>query len=191
MNIDKMLSGCRGVDASSSQSIPEQTQLPLAKSRSTKTNITVSPDRASDLAVKSSGLPTPPSSSGKGSSVDKHVMETSASTAVSDRTPGSITTNTRSTTVSPPFLSHSKSTVSYKTLQDFYTLLDKNERTSHVGALFLEAYAKKLRDDMCKDCWFKHNIKLDTFWFGTLFLLLFPSSAIPEFLCCSYCAEGR
>ncbi|KAF1912716.1 hypothetical protein BDU57DRAFT_459317 [Ampelomyces quisqualis] len=52
---------------------------------------------------------------------------------------------------------------SYKSLQDFYSLLDKIERTSYVGALFLEAYAEKLRDDMCKDCWLKHNINLDVF----------------------------
>jgi hypothetical protein len=48
--------------------------------------------------------------------------------------------------------------ISYRTLQDFYALLDKIERTSHVGALFLEAYAERLRDDMCKDCRFKHNV---------------------------------
>lgn len=52
---------------------------------------------------------------------------------------------------------------SYKSLQDFYSLLDKIERTSYVGALFLEAYAEKLRDDMCKSCWLKHNINLDFF----------------------------
>lgn len=48
--------------------------------------------------------------------------------------------------------------VSYKTLQDFYSLLDQIERTSYVGALFLEAYAERLRDDMCKDCWFKRYV---------------------------------
>jgi hypothetical protein len=64
---------------------------------------------------------------------------------------------------------HSKETVphkhieSYQTLQDFYSLLDKIERTSYVGALFLEAYAEKLRDDMCKSCWFKHNVNVDLF----------------------------
>lgn len=52
---------------------------------------------------------------------------------------------------------------SYKTLRDFYTLLDKIERTSYVGALFLEAYAEKLRDDMCKSCWFRHNVQCDLF----------------------------
>ncbi|KAF2130230.1 hypothetical protein P153DRAFT_365860 [Dothidotthia symphoricarpi CBS 119687] len=56
-----------------------------------------------------------------------------------------------------------KRITSYKTLQDFYSLLDRIERTSHVGALFLEAYAEKLRDDMCRSCWFKHNVRLDVF----------------------------
>jgi hypothetical protein len=60
-------------------------------------------------------------------------------------------------------LFHPKRIRSYKSLQDFYSLLDKIERTSCVGALFLEAYAEKLRDDMCKSCWLKHNINLDLF----------------------------
>ncbi|KAH7396544.1 hypothetical protein DE146DRAFT_614392 [Phaeosphaeria sp. MPI-PUGE-AT-0046c] len=50
---------------------------------------------------------------------------------------------------------------SYKTLHDFYSLLDKIERTSYVGALFLEAYAEKLCDDMCKSRWFRHNVLSD------------------------------
>jgi hypothetical protein len=49
--------------------------------------------------------------------------------------------------------------VSYRTRQDFYSLLDRIERTSYVGALFLEAYAERLRDDMCKDCWFKRYVE--------------------------------
>jgi hypothetical protein len=60
-------------------------------------------------------------------------------------------------------LFHPKRIRSYKSLQDFYSLLDKIERTSYVGALFLEAYAERLRDDMCKSCWLKHNINLDLF----------------------------
>jgi len=63
-----------------------------------------------------------------------------------------------STQASPP-----RRIESYKTLQDFYSLFDKIERTSYVGAFFLEAYAEKLRDDMCKDCWFKHNVNVDLF----------------------------
>jgi hypothetical protein len=50
---------------------------------------------------------------------------------------------------------------SYKSLQDFYSLLDRIERSSYVGALYLEAYAEMLRDDMCKDCWLRHNIRFD------------------------------
>lgn len=49
----------------------------------------------------------------------------------------------------------------YTTLQDFYSLLDKIERKSFVGAQFLEAYAEYLRDDLCGDCWLKHSIVLD------------------------------
>jgi hypothetical protein len=63
----------------------------------------------------------------------------------------------------PQELFHSKRIRSYKSLQDFYSLLDKIEQTSCVGALFLEAYAEKLRDDMCKSCWLKHNINLELF----------------------------
>ena len=48
-----------------------------------------------------------------------------------------------------------------KTLQDFYILLDKLERTSPMAAMFLEAYAERLRDELCKDCWFKHNVLSD------------------------------
>jgi hypothetical protein len=52
--------------------------------------------------------------------------------------------------------------INYKTLQDFYSLLDQIERTSYVGALFLEAYAERLRDDLCRECWLKHYIQTDT-----------------------------
>lgn len=48
---------------------------------------------------------------------------------------------------------------SYKTLQDFYSLLDQIERTSYVGALFLEAYAEHLHGDKCRDCWFKQYVE--------------------------------
>jgi hypothetical protein len=68
-----------------------------------------------------------------------------------------ITTRPSTTLPSP------KRIQSYKSLQDFYSLLDNIERTSYVGALFLEAYAEKLRDDMCKSCWLKYNIRLDLY----------------------------
>lgn len=62
-----------------------------------------------------------------------------------------------------PFFNQQTRIVSYKTLQDFYGLLDKIERTSFVGALFLEAYAEKLRDDLCKACWLERNVNLDLY----------------------------
>jgi len=49
---------------------------------------------------------------------------------------------------------------SFRTLQDFYMLLDQIERTSFVGARFLEAYAERLGTDLCPDCWVKHNVNL-------------------------------
>lgn len=45
-------------------------------------------------------------------------------------------------------------TCSYDTLQDFYSLLDKIERTSPMGARFLEAYADRLHNETCERCWF-------------------------------------
>ncbi|KAF2215333.1 hypothetical protein CERZMDRAFT_82361 [Cercospora zeae-maydis SCOH1-5] len=47
---------------------------------------------------------------------------------------------------------------SYSTLADFYRLLDKIERTSPIGARYLEAYAERLHVDICKDCWFQNAI---------------------------------
>jgi hypothetical protein len=150
MDIEKMLSECEDTDAGPSGSISKELQTTLTKPGSNKTNITVSPDRASDLAVKSSGLPIPLSSSAKKLSDVK---------------------GTDCVLGSSLDFAHGERIVSYKTLQDFYTLLDKIERTSYVGALFLEAYAEKLRDDMCKDCWVKHNVNLDMFWLELLLLL--------------------
>lgn len=43
---------------------------------------------------------------------------------------------------------------SYDTLQDFYSLLDKIERTSPMGARFLKAYADRLHTETCSSCWF-------------------------------------
>jgi hypothetical protein len=60
------------------------------------------------------------------------------------------------TTASSP--TTDKGIVSYKTLPDFYSLLDQIERTSFVGALFLEAYAERLRDDLCRECWRKRYV---------------------------------
>ncbi|KAM3416859.1 hypothetical protein BST61_g8449 [Cercospora zeina] len=46
----------------------------------------------------------------------------------------------------------------YVTLADFYRLLDKIERTSPIGARYLEAYAERLHVDVCKDCWFQNTM---------------------------------
>jgi hypothetical protein len=154
LDIETMLNGCGKTDAKSC--ITGQPLDLLTKPGSKKTGSTVSPDSATDLAVKFPGLPTPPLSFGEGFSSGKHSTNSSASTALSIRSPAPVTAHTLS-------ISDDKCIVSYKTLQDFYTLLGRIERTSYAGALFLEAYAEQLRDDMCKDCWFKHNVKLDMF----------------------------
>ncbi|KAL1627104.1 hypothetical protein SLS54_002643 [Diplodia seriata] len=49
----------------------------------------------------------------------------------------------------------------YRSLPGFYALLDTIERTSYVGAQYLEAYADQLRHDCCEDCWWTHNIATD------------------------------
>lgn len=46
-------------------------------------------------------------------------------------------------------------------LLEFYYSLDKLERMSPMGARFLEAHAERLRDEVCKDCWFGHNVLSD------------------------------
>jgi hypothetical protein len=101
------------------------------------------------------GMPTPPSSLTKaGESIR------GPSTPLNHHTEGASFARPPSP---PPYFDQSRRIASYKTLQDFYGLLDKIERTSYVGAMFLEAYAEKLRDDLCKDCWLKRNINLDLY----------------------------
>jgi hypothetical protein len=46
-----------------------------------------------------------------------------------------------------------KPAISYRTLPEFYTLLDKIGRTSYVGARCLETYAEYLNKGCCSDCW--------------------------------------
>jgi hypothetical protein len=49
--------------------------------------------------------------------------------------------------------------LSYRTLPEFYSMLDKIERTSYVGARYLEAYAEYLQNtDSCSNCWFKKRM---------------------------------
>lgn len=43
---------------------------------------------------------------------------------------------------------------SFSSLQDFYSLMDKIERTSPMGTRFLEAYADRLHKETCESCWF-------------------------------------
>ncbi|KAL1638836.1 hypothetical protein SLS58_008541 [Diplodia intermedia] len=49
----------------------------------------------------------------------------------------------------------------HRSLPEFYALLDTIERTSYVGAQYLEAYAEQLRHDCCEGCWWSHNIATD------------------------------
>ncbi|GME37171.1 hypothetical protein GTA08_BOTSDO03731 [Neofusicoccum parvum] len=44
---------------------------------------------------------------------------------------------------------------------EFYSLLDAIERTSYIGAQYLEAYADHLRDDLCDGCWWAYNTAAD------------------------------
>lgn len=126
-------------------------------------DLTGSPEPPSKLARgKSYGLPTPPSSLPRMASKIHH-----ADDVVPDN--GQYIPTSSSNIRPAPASEPSRRSVplkrieSYKTLQDFYSLLDKIERSSYVGALFLEAYAEKLRDDMCRSCWLKHNVNLDLF----------------------------
>ncbi|KAH8636448.1 hypothetical protein IG631_08283 [Alternaria alternata] len=115
---------------------------------------TTSHDCVSERPRHTSGLLTPPLTS------EKQPVRGNASLKTST-TPVLPMQHSHSTTNATTSSSRSNRIVSYRSLQDFYTLLDQIERTSYVGALFLEAYAERLRDDMCKDCWFAHNVRLD------------------------------
>ncbi|KAF2159718.1 hypothetical protein M409DRAFT_29878 [Zasmidium cellare ATCC 36951] len=74
----------------------------------------------------------------------------SASSLPTPPSSGSIEPPERDTEEPPP--------CSFKTLSDFYGLLDKIERTSPMRAKFLEAYAERLHNELCKDCWFESSI---------------------------------
>lgn len=47
------------------------------------------------------------------------------------------------------------------TLVEFYSSLDKIERTSSMGERFLKAYAEKLHDEVCKQCWLEQTTAED------------------------------
>jgi len=52
-------------------------------------------------------------------------------------------------------------TAKYRSLPDFYSLLDNIERTSYIGMRFLECYAEYLQKDECTDCWFTRTMMDD------------------------------
>ncbi|KAF1956948.1 hypothetical protein CC80DRAFT_491814 [Byssothecium circinans] len=124
-------------------------------------DLTVSPDRASKKPSRRPvfGIPTPLSSVFKEAGVkreftpQKNIMKSPPTSAPDPAA-------TMKPTEPLPFLGKDRCIVSYKTLQDFYSLLDRIERTSYVGALFLEAYAERLRDDMCRNCYFNRYVDL-------------------------------
>ncbi|KAF9700352.1 hypothetical protein EKO04_001242 [Ascochyta lentis] len=101
------------------------------------------------------GIPTPPSSFRRTGEMSENNSTAFANQAES--------ASFKDSSGRPSYVDQHRRIVSYKTLQDFYGLLDKVERTSYVGALFLEAYAEKLRDDLCQACWLKRNINLDLY----------------------------
>ncbi|CAO2655972.1 Nn.00g047750.m01.CDS01 [Neocucurbitaria sp. VM-36] len=155
-----------------SRSLPEEREPPqrrrsLARQKTAEVeliDLTGLADRASQPALEPLGLLTPSSSSS-----ERHLEGERNATSLDGSkrhrdNPSFSKSRVVSTSVEPSTRSHhSKRIMSYKTLQDFYSLLDRIERTSYVGALFLEAYAEKLRDDTCQNCWFNHNVKLDVF----------------------------
>ncbi|KAH5332012.1 hypothetical protein HBI23_072550 [Parastagonospora nodorum] len=175
MHLQTMLEGGEQMDASPSAVLPPPTRmkderLPTVTPAQQRTrepietiDLTGSPEPVPKPTTgRSYGLSTPPSSLSKsphsiavagGSHRKDGVYKTVAASIANFEEAGG-------PSAEPSPL---RQIESYKTLQDFYSLLDKIERTSYVGALFLEAYAEKLRDDMCKDCWFKHNVNVDLF----------------------------
>ncbi|KAF2274681.1 uncharacterized protein EI97DRAFT_434916 [Westerdykella ornata] len=125
-------------------------------------DVTRSPDDAlfdTSTIVPDVGIPTPPSSSSNPSKETTRPATDAMSSSKSIH-PALATRIAAGPTVERqvPCSNDDKRIISYKTLQDFYSLLEQIERTSYLGALFLEAYAEHLRDDACRDCWLKHNI---------------------------------
>ncbi|KAF2193763.1 hypothetical protein K469DRAFT_712573 [Zopfia rhizophila CBS 207.26] len=123
-------------------------------------DLTMSPDLApKDLYV----LPTPPSSHSENLELDKQTsgktLTVLSSHPLSSKAQGNMPLSELPPSV---YFNRNRQITSFKTLQDFYSLLDQIERTSYVGAQFLEAYAEHLRDDLCRDCWLSHNVDLGT-----------------------------
>lgn len=95
-----------------------------------------------------------PMSQGPISHVDSHQLLSMAS-ASTPSTHQTTPADVDRTTSEPPARPVQRS------LPELYALLDAIERTSYVGAQYLEAYAEQLRDDLCEDCWWTHNISID------------------------------
>lgn len=156
LDLQKMLGGEQNLTPKSPKKLHED-GLRTLKKRTTPSqppevgliDLTHSPPPSCKPA---SGMPTPASSFRKAGGSSRSNPSNQAEGASFAKPPSP-----------PPFFDQRRRIVSYKTLQDFYELLDKIERTSYVGAVFLEAYAEKLRDDLCKDCWLKRNINLDLY----------------------------
>lgn len=124
-------------------------------------DLTVSPNRVSKHPTNAIafGIPTPPSSFTRRINNENLPPSPTNAAPSSQRTsanfPRDIHAGWPSNLPSSP---NKECITSYKTLQDFYSLLDRIERTSFVGALFLEKYAERLRDDMCRKCWLNRYI---------------------------------
>lgn len=175
MNLQKMLGQAsnRKTDTQHSQKVTEKSSELVTGQNSRvreldEIDLRQSPDNAlfdTSNIVPTIGIPTPPSSF---PNTSEDTMRREAGTATKPppkdiyppfptrHTPGPSSVEKR-----VPSPQDDKRITSYKTLQDFYSLLDQIERTSYVGALFLEAYAEHLRDDACRDCWLKHNVVVE------------------------------
>ncbi|KAF2642763.1 hypothetical protein P280DRAFT_396460 [Massarina eburnea CBS 473.64] len=128
-------------------------------------DLTVSPDHASRKPTRrpTFGISTPPScyskNENKAQSLPCPKSTTPSTQAPSKSTPGPASAVQH--TQPAPYFGKDRRIVSYKTLQDFYSLLDRIERTSYVGALFLEAYAERLQRVQCSNCYAQRYIDLD------------------------------
>ncbi|KAF4307482.1 hypothetical protein GTA08_BOTSDO03731 [Botryosphaeria dothidea] len=113
--------------------------------------------------VIDSHLPTPPSSSqpfASQMSQAPYSNEHSLSLHL-DHLPPTPASSNRASFASDRALFEAPTKPIARSLPGFYSLLDTIERTSYVGAQYLEAYAEHLRDDLCEDCWWTHNISLN------------------------------
>lgn len=113
--------------------------------------------------VIDSHLPTPPSSSQPfASQMSQAPCSNEHSLSLHlDHLPPTPASSNRASFASDRALFEAPTKPIARSLPGFYSLLDTIERTSYVGAQYLEAYAEHLRDDLCEDCWWTHNISLN------------------------------